>query len=41
MKEAIKNKLGIEDEIKIERAHRIGKRSTDDGKQRNSWHGKR
>ena len=36
VKEAIKNKLGIEDEIKIERAHRIGKRSTDDGKQRNS-----
>ena len=41
VKEAIKNKLGIEDEIKIERAHRIGKRSTDDGKQRNSWHGTR
>ena len=34
----MKNKLGIEDEIKIERTHRIGKRSTDDGKQRNSWH---
>ena len=41
VKEAIKNKLGIEDEIKIKRAHRIGKRSTDDGKQRNSWHGTR
>ena len=41
VKEAIKNKLGIEDEIKIERAHRIGKRSTDDGKQQNSWHGTR
>ena len=41
VKEAIKDKLGIKDEIKIEHVHRIGKRSTDDGKQRNSWHGSR
>ncbi len=34
VKEAIKDKLGIEDEIKIERAHRIGNRSNDDGRQR-------
>ena len=41
MKEVIKDKLGIEDEINIECAHRMEKRSTVDGKQRNGWHGTR